>query len=435
MLKFQHLMIKPGYYKTIYRALRMREMIRWYGWYRGPLAWLKTRFRPPSSSGLWMPGLWAENECKPEALSREFCEITKSQRADFDKLGFVQCRVAKHSRIRTLDPDFHDSGSIFYLDPTHCYLGALAYSRRYDSTQNREFNRLVITFTAVFEKDSLSCTNHRLAFDSPRVQRVIRLKSYEVPVIYQRFQEELRQRPDKPRPFPNTESLREWFDARQIEDFDDRVRRRLFIPMTEPEIKAAWAVLQRGTRTPLPPLPRRGFRVAYLQGAVSLVLLVLIIHRCTQAPGNTIEYRGQQFETRLPYASYDDYKDDPNNLDTNELGRIAQTMESVKIPSAFKDSKEFIDFVVDLQFPGYGLGSFTCGTNTDDGSLLDLECVEIPQANKDRVIVVREFGGNLKLMDDFIYDTSTDEISRVRLHNHQLQYFDEQGRLLRQKRL
>ena len=101
--------------------------------------------------------------------------------------------------------------------------------------------------------------------------------------------------------------------------------------------------------------------------------------------GNTIIYQNQQFKMSRPYATYEDYKDDPNNLDTNELGRIEKTMESVKIPKSFKNQDEFIHFMIfDLGFPGYGVGGIGASVQTDDGSKLEAELVEIPQANKDR---------------------------------------------------
>lgn len=433
-LKFQLLVPKPGYYKTNSRALRLRELIRWHGW-RGPLVWLKTRFKSSSEAGMWMPGLWAENECKPEKLSAEFWQATRPHRADFEKLGFVQCRLGKATR--NLNSRYRDSGSIYYLDATRCYFGQLLYLRQYYPSQNTEMNQIVISFTAVFEQNSLSCTNNRKTFDSPLAAKVIRLDSYDVPVIYQRFQQELRQRSDTPRSFPNLESLREWSDTLKTIAFEDRVRRRLFIPMTEAEIKAALAVLQHGGLRPLPPLPRRGYRLGAWPVIIVLLLLVLIRRwHIETTPDNTITYQGQQFKTRLSYASYDDYKDDPNNLDTNELGRIEQTMESVKVPASFKDRKALFDFMAEIEFPGYGWGSDTTSVQIDDGSALDVESFEIPQAGKDRVIVVRESGGSLKLVDDFVYKTGdTNSISRIRLENHELQYFDTAGRLFRKKSL
>ena len=434
--KFQFLVFEPGYYKTNSRALRLRELVRWYGWFRGLRAWLQTRFKSPSAVGTWMPGLWAENECPPEDLSQDFWQATKPHRADFEKLGFVSCRLAKNAR--TLNPQVRDSGSIFYLDATRCYFGQLIYSRHYLASRKKFVYHIVIAFTAIFDDGILACTNNRLVFDSLSQGKVIRLNSFDLPVIYQRFREELQQRRDPPRAFSNIEALREWFDARQIRNFEDRVRRRLFIRMTDNEIKAATAAMQQP-----PPLPRRHFRFEFWPSLIAILLLLgffLYRHPHPATPGNTIsgntiEYQGQHFQMRLPYAEYDDYKDDPNNLNTNDLGRIEQTMESVKIPASFKDLNAFTDFAFNLQFPGYGLDIFGENGITDDGSTLDAASVEIPQASKDRVIVVRESGRSIKLVDDFIYDTSTNEVEQVQLKQGQLQYFDYKGQLLCKKPL
>ena len=424
----------PGYYKTNYRALRLRELFRWYGWQRGFTVWLKTRSMRPTRSGWWMPGLWAVNECKQEDLSPDFWQATKPHRRDFEQLGFVACGYSKVTK--TLNPRIRDPGGIFYLDPTRRHFGQLIYLRHYRPSRRAEINEIVIAFTAVFEHRSLSCTNRRKSFDSPDAGEVIRLDSYDVPLIYRRFREELQRRPDSPRAFPDLESLRQWFDARQLKHFEDRVRRRLFIPMTNPEIAAARAALQSAGPPPLPPPTRRRFRLEFWPTIIALLLLLLMVHRHLRAPGDTLEYQGQHFKMRLPYASFDDYKDDPNNLDTNELGRIEQVMESVKIPRSFKNREALIRFMLfDLEFPGYGLSS-SVSTLTDDGSTLDLESVEIPQADRDRVVVARETDGQWKLVDDFIYDTAgTNDISRVRLAHHELQYFDNAGRLFRDKSL
>jgi hypothetical protein len=141
---------------------------------------------------------------------------------------------------------------------------------------------------------------------------------------------------------------------------------------------------------------------------------------------------------RQAYDSYEDYKDDPNNLDTNDLGRIEQTMESVKIPVSFKDRKEFIDFMLsDLEFPGYGTGFLGGSSTTDDGSAIEVALVEIPQKDKERFVVAHgKAGGELKLVDDFVFDNGgTNNIDRVQMKDRQLQYFDLTGRLIRKKSL
>lgn len=147
-----------------------------------------------------------------------------------------------------------------------------------------------------------------------------------------------------------------------------------------------------------------------------------------------MEYRGQQFKLRKVYATWDDYKEDPNNLDTNELGRIEQIMTNAPVPATFKDSEEFLKFVsFNLVFPGYGEGSFE--ERADDGSILNSETVEIPQRDKDRVLVAREVDGQVKLVDDFVYNTATNELGVVKLEKQVLRYYDTKNNLLREKHL
>jgi len=124
-------MFEPGYYKTNIRAVRLGEMIRWFGWRRGVIFWINTRFKPPRRGGTWMPRLWAENECAAEDLSPDFWQATKPHRGDFEKLGFVQCHLTKGTKEadKLRDPSIRDSGGIFYLDSTRCYFGQLLYVR------------------------------------------------------------------------------------------------------------------------------------------------------------------------------------------------------------------------------------------------------------------------------------------------------------------
>ena len=94
-----------------------------------------------------------------------------------------------------------------------------------------------------------------------------------------------------------------------------------------------------------------------------------------------------------------------------------------------------IDFMGGVEFPGYGWGS-GASVQSDDGSELDVESFEIPQVGKDRVVILRESGGSWRPIDDFIYETGeTNSIERVRLKDHELQYFDTVGKLFRKKSL
>lgn len=405
------------------------------GWRRAISGYWATRFMRPGG-GMWMPGTWSATECKREDLSEQFWLATKPHRKDFEELGFIECRFNKIGEIHNLNPALRDSGGVSYLDPTRRYFGLLLYHRIYHRRTGREVNEIIIAFTAALQAKDFSCTNHQKAYDPPADSEVIRLNSYDVKFIYHQFLQVLQQRKETPRQFADLESLKQWFDARQLKAFEDRVGRRLFIPMTEAEVTAAKAQLQSGA----PPIPRPRGRLslswAVWLAIVAFIFLLELMHRPLHGAGrtNTMEFRGQQFKLSKAYADYDDYKDDPNNLDTNELDRIEQIMTSAKVPAAFQDRQKFFEFMTfELTFPGYGASSM--GGVTDDGSQLDFESVEIPQRDKDRVVLVREAGGQLKVVDDFVYNTATNEIESVELKNQMLRYYDAQKHLLREKHL
>ncbi len=436
-------MATPGYYKTNYRALRLREHFRMRGFWRGIRRYLDFQFLRPVPTG-WMPGVWSKIECRREDLSEGFWQATKPHRRDFEQLGFKECGLI---RIPTLNPATLDTGGVTYLNPTQCHFGQIFFIRNQIRTTGRVVNEIVIAFTAVFENGNFSCTNNKSAFDPLKESRVVRVKSYDVKFIYQQFLEHVRERKDAPRRFSDLESLRQWFDASQVKVWEERVRRRLFLPMSDAEVEAAKAVKALGTP---PSVPRRRFRISPLQWVMWALILMLFAllkiagHSRLQPGGmpnhvkvenNTIEYHGQQFKMRKAYETYEDYKDDPDNLDTNELGRIEQAMISVKVPKTFRDREEFIGILLDMGFPGYGIGGIGNSAKADDGSRLEIEAIEIPQREKNRVIVVRDLGTQLKLVDDFVYSTATNQIQNAKLEKQVMRYYDDQGRVMREKRL
>jgi hypothetical protein len=382
-----------------------------------------------------MPGLWADTECKREDLSERCWQATTRSRQAFEQLGFTECGFQKIKN--NLNPISRDTGGIRYLNnPGRDHFGQLFYHRarsRGPGAVEREL--VVIAFTAVFEQGSVSYTNNHLGFDPPSNHTVIRLASNDANVIYQEFLAHLRKCQSPPRRFPDLNSIREWFDVRQREVFEERVRRRLFIRMSDDEVETARKRYLQAIDKPHRPLP--AFKIyPGLWVPIAFAVLVLLFLRYHHLAGtNTIDYQGQQFKMSRAYLSYEDYKDDPNNLDTNELDRIEQAMEGAEVPASFHSRKEFIDAIFDVKFPGYGLGGIGEAAKTDDGSTLEVASVEIPQRDKDRFFVVREAGGQLNLVDDFVYGTATNTIQHVKLEKGRLYYLNGQGVVVRETAL
>jgi hypothetical protein len=134
------------------------------------------------------------------------------------------------------------------------------------------------------------------------------------------------------------------------------------------------------------------------------------------------------------YASYEDYKDDPNNLDTNEIPRIEKTMLEANIGKDFANREQFSRAVFGLKFPGYGLSSLGEKAQSD-GSVLSMMSVEIPQRDKDRYFIARKLQNHLILVDDFVATSGTNTISEVKLDGTKLGYFTGQGMLVREHQM
>lgn len=165
------------------------------------------------------------------------------------------------------------------------------------------------------------------------------------------------------------------------------------------------------------------------------VLAVAYVADHVRSGSGTIDYYGQTFKMAKKYHSYEDYKDDPNNLDTNELARIEKTMTEASLPPSFNSREKFIHAMFKLKFPGYGLGGIGERAQTDDGSELLVESVEVPQRDKERYVVVRESGGRFILLDDFVSGTATNAVKHVKLEGNKLRYFDDKGSVVREKPL
>ena len=86
------------------------------------------------------------------------------------------------------------------------------------------------------------------------------------------------------------------------------------------------------------------------------------------------------------FGSYEDYKDDPNNLATNELGRIQKAITNAPFPSKFESQVDLARAVLHLRFPGYGCGGRGAYAQAD-GTTCFVFSVEIPIRDRERYFV------------------------------------------------
>ena len=147
-----------------------------------------------------------------------------------------------------------------------------------------------------------------------------------------------------------------------------------------------------------------------------------------------IKYRGEIFKLSKRYASYEDYKNDPNNLDSNEFTRIERVMTETSIPQSFPHQGEFARAVFKLKFPGYGF-SGRGEHPQQDGSTCYLFSVEIPPLAKERFFTGHTVSNQIVVIDDFVFSYTSNQQVQVTLDGEQLRYTDRQGKPLREKRL
>jgi hypothetical protein len=144
-------------------------------------------------------------------------------------------------------------------------------------------------------------------------------------------------------------------------------------------------------------------RSSLLWSAVLAATAVWLFTRSAAPPGglNEIEYQGQRFKVTKIYANYEDYKEDPDNIDATENARIENAVASAKVASSYPDKQTLVQAVFSIKFPGYGLTSFGEKRQPDGTTLLGF-AVEIPHAAKSRIVVYRGDGETFKLVDDFV---------------------------------
>ena len=161
-----------------------------------------------------------------------------------------------------------------------------------------------------------------------------------------------------------------------------------------------------------------------IAAAVVFVLAVVwaIVRR---ALPSYVEYRGEKIKLTKFYLDYDDYKNDPDNIDPSETQRVQRLVSEAPIAHSFADRKQAVDAVFDIKFPGYGAGGLG-PLDKADGALNGLE-VEIPRANASRMFIFQNVGSTYILVDDFV-DAGPAGIRGFRRQGANLIYTTADGR-------
>ncbi len=133
-----------------------------------------------------------------------------------------------------------------------------------------------------------------------------------------------------------------------------------------------------------------------------------------------MDYQGQEIKLSKFYTSYEDYKDDPDNIDPSENERVFRLVSQAPVATSFSDRKEMIDALFEIKFPGYGAGPFS-EFRQPDGTTLDVSFIEIPRAEKERVFTFHVENGKYTLLDDFVLDEYC-SVKSARLESGKITY-------------
>jgi hypothetical protein len=155
------------------------------------------------------------------------------------------------------------------------------------------------------------------------------------------------------------------------------------------------------------------------------ICLALLVVSCARKAANEIGYRGERIKLTRSYSDFDDYKNDPQNIDPTETERVQRLVMHAPIEREFGSLLDVSKAVSEIAFPGYGSGGFAQQPQPD-GSVLMGFSVEIPRAQKERCFAFRGVNGKYRLIDDFVAP-DTPSIGRFSEENGTLVYSTASG--------
>ncbi|MBY0114163.1 MAG: hypothetical protein K2Y21_15210 [Phycisphaerales bacterium] len=135
-------------------------------------------------------------------------------------------------------------------------------------------------------------------------------------------------------------------------------------------------------------------------------------------------YRGETYKLARTYSSWEEYEGAPM-LAPEALAAAQKAVESKPVTPIYKSRSDLAQGVGDLSFPGFGSGQFG-DRAAADGSMLSGHSIEVPQSDRERVVVYRGVGDTWTLIDDFV-NAAGKSIHRVDEADGKLTYRDFGG--------
>ena len=129
----------------------------------------------------------------------------------------------------------------------------------------------------------------------------------------------------------------------------------------------------------------------YILGAIALVLAwqFLIKPALRQVKGfDEVQWRGEKFKLKQKYLDYEEYKNDTDQLATNEIEHAKQVMLAISVPKSAKSDHDLIHSLREMRFPGSG-SSYAGNVKDERGTRYIVDEYEIPQKGEQRTLVYR----------------------------------------------
>lgn len=137
---------------------------------------------------------------------------------------------------------------------------------------------------------------------------------------------------------------------------------------------------------------------------MALVLVSLLagslLWRRFASRSDEIEYRGEKIRLSKSYRDFDEYKNDPKNIDPSETERVQALVTKGAIGRTYSTRIDVFQATQTIVFPGYGSSSGE--GRTSNGNELLAVAIEIPRAEKDRYLLFMDRNGHYELIDDFV---------------------------------
>jgi len=148
-----------------------------------------------------------------------------------------------------------------------------------------------------------------------------------------------------------------------------------------------------------------------------------------------VEWRGEKFKLKQKYLNYEEYKDDSDQLATNEVERVKQFMLAISVPKVAPSETDLRQSLRQMRFPGFG-SSYAGSVKDEHGNRYILNEYEIPQKHEQRTLLYRvEQDGSCRLaVDGVSVDHQNDHMlgnSEIKIEDGKLKHLFD-GKMYRE---